>query len=139
MKRSGIILLVICAVGYGMVHAGAGESAGLTLIEPVSAKTAGLAEAGCSLGGDAVSLHYNPAGISGIENQSVSVMYKRGLDEDPVVGISVRMLDVNTGRILWAGSQSETGGCFWFCEDSLSRLTQKVCNALVRRMIKKAY
>ena len=65
--------------------------------------------------------------------------YKRGLDEDPVVGISVRMLDVNTGKIIWAGSQSETGGCFWFCEDSLSRLTQKVCNALVRRMIKKAY
>ncbi len=82
MKRSGIFLIAICALGYTMSFAGAGESAGLTLLEPVSARSAGLAEAGCSLSGDVVSIHYNPAGISGIENQAASVMYKRGLDED---------------------------------------------------------
>lgn len=60
--------------------------------------------------------------------------YKRGLNEDPVVGINIRMLDVKTGKILWAGSQSRTGGCFWFCEDSLNRLAQKVCHALVAEM-----
>lgn len=61
--------------------------------------------------------------------------YKRGLDEDPVVGISARMLDVPRDRILWAGSNSRTGGCFWFCEDSLSRLAQKMCHDLVVNMI----
>ena len=62
--------------------------------------------------------------------------YKRGLDEDPVVGINLRMLDVPSGDILWVGSRSETGGCFWFCEDSLNRLAQKVCHTMVRRMVK---
>lgn len=62
--------------------------------------------------------------------------YKRGLDEDPVVGINVRMLDVGKNKILWAGSRSATGGCFWFCEDSLTRLTQKVCHNLVTGMIR---
>lgn len=63
--------------------------------------------------------------------------YKRGLDEDPVVGINVRMLDVDTGKILWAGSNSGTGGCFWFCEDSLNRLAQKVCHDLILVMLKR--
>ena len=62
--------------------------------------------------------------------------YKRGLDEDPVVGINIRMLDVDTKRILWAGSKSGTGGCFWFCEDSLNRLAQKTCNDLVITMVR---
>jgi curli biogenesis system outer membrane secretion channel CsgG len=62
--------------------------------------------------------------------------YKRGLDEDPVVGINIRVLDVKSGDVLAVGSRSETGGCFWFCEDSLNRLAQKVCHDLVRRMVK---
>ena len=62
--------------------------------------------------------------------------YKRGLDEDPVVGLNIRMLDVKSKRVLWAGSKSETGGCFWFCEDSLNRLAQKVCHDLVKKMVK---
>lgn len=62
--------------------------------------------------------------------------YKRGLDEDPVVGINIRMLDVNSEKILWAGSRSGTGGCFWFCEDSLNRLAQKTCHHLVAAMLK---
>lgn len=61
--------------------------------------------------------------------------YKRGLNEKPVVGINIRMLDVKSGDILAVGSRSETGGCFWFCEDSLNRLAQKVCRDLVRRMV----
>jgi len=57
--------------------------------------------------------------------------YKRGLDEDPAVGINLSMLDVETNEIIWTGSRAETGGCFWFCEDSLTRLAQKVCRDLV--------
>jgi TolB-like protein len=60
--------------------------------------------------------------------------YKRGLDEDPVVGINLRLLDVASRQILWAGSKSASGGCFWFCEDSLNRLTQRVCHDLVSAM-----
>lgn len=62
--------------------------------------------------------------------------YKRGLDEDPVVGINLRMLDVPSRQILWAGSKSATGGCFWFCEDSLNRLAQKICHDLVAGLAK---
>jgi len=61
--------------------------------------------------------------------------YKRGLNEDPVVGINLRMLDVKTNQILWAGSRSSSGGCFWFCEDSLNRLAQDICHDLVTTMI----
>lgn len=63
--------------------------------------------------------------------------YKRGLDESPVVGVNIRMLDIKTSRILWSGSKSGIGGCFWFCEDSLNRLAQKVCHDLVLAMSKK--
>ncbi len=62
--------------------------------------------------------------------------YKRGLNEDPVVGVNLRMLDARTKQVLWAGSKSETGGCFWFCEDSLNRLAQDVCNSLVAQMVR---
>ena len=64
--------------------------------------------------------------------------YKRGLDENPVVGINIRMLDIKSNKILWAGSESRSGGCFWICEDSLNRVAQKVCNDLVDVMSKSA-
>jgi len=60
--------------------------------------------------------------------------YKRGLDEDPVVGVNLRLLDVPRDRILWAASRSGTGGCFWLCEDSLNRLAQRVCREMVTAM-----
>ncbi len=63
--------------------------------------------------------------------------YKRGLDEDPVVGINILMLDVKTDKIVWAGSNSDSGGCFWFCEDSLNRLAQKICRDMVVTMVNK--
>jgi len=62
--------------------------------------------------------------------------YKRGLDEDPVVGLNIRMLDIGTGDVLWAGSESRTGGCFWMCEDSVNRLAQEACHDMVRAMMK---
>ncbi|WP_319523570.1 GNA1162 family protein [Breoghania sp.] len=61
--------------------------------------------------------------------------YKRGLNEDPVVGVNLRMIDAKSKKVLWAGSKSKTGGCFWFCEDSLNRLAQEVCNDLVAEMV----
>lgn len=75
-------------------------------------------------------------GVDSVIYGSVSEYhYKRGLNEDPVVGINIRMLDVGSGQIVWAGSRSETGGCFWFCEDSLNRLAQKTCHKMVTDML----
>ncbi len=58
--------------------------------------------------------------------------YKRGLDQSPVVGVNIRMLDVHTGTVLWAASLSEAGGCFYGCDTSLNELTQQLCSDAVR-------
>jgi len=55
-------------------------------------------------------------------------MYKSGLDEARSWRTNIRSLDIETGKIPWDASRSETGGCSWFCQDSLNRLVQKVCS-----------
>lgn len=65
--------------------------------------------------------------------------YKRGLDERPVVGINVRMLDVKSRQVLWAASRSKTGGHFWFGEDSVNELALNVCGSLVTEMVKNGW
>ncbi|MCK4533268.1 PorV/PorQ family protein [bacterium] len=61
---------------------GAGSSAGITLLQPISAKASGMGEAYSSLSGELSCLHYNPAGLSSLEEQAVSFMYQRGLADD---------------------------------------------------------
>jgi TolB-like protein len=58
--------------------------------------------------------------------------YKRSLNEVPVASISIRLLDVNSNRILWAGSKSAVGGKCWFCDDALTRLAQSIAHDLVK-------
>lgn len=36
--------------------------------------------------------------------------YKSGLDAEPAIGISMRVLEVNTGKVLWAATGTRTGG-----------------------------
>jgi len=36
--------------------------------------------------------------------------YKSGLDGDPAVGVSVRVLDMRTDRVVWSASGTKTGG-----------------------------
>lgn len=57
--------------------------------------------------------------------------YKRGLDQSPVVGINIRMMDVKTGMVVWASSLTEAGGCFYGCDTSLNQLTQELCSKAV--------
>ena len=76
----GVILVSVLST-YAFAK-GAGSSAGITLIQPISAKAIGMAEACSSLSGDILALHYNPAGISSLERQEALFMYQRGLDED---------------------------------------------------------
>jgi len=58
--------------------------------------------------------------------------YKRSLNEVPVASISIRLLDVSSNRILWAGSKSSVGGNCWFCDDALTRLAQTIVHDLVK-------
>ncbi|MBF0451717.1 MAG: penicillin-binding protein activator LpoB [Candidatus Magnetomorum sp.] len=60
--------------------------------------------------------------------------YKRSLNEVPVVSISIRLLDIKTNRVLWAGSKSAVGRSCWFCEDALTRLAQTIAHDLVKSM-----
>lgn len=60
--------------------------------------------------------------------------YKRGIDQSPAVGVNLRMLDVQSGAVLWAASNSENGGCFWVCDDSLNRLAQVVVGKMVHSL-----
>lgn len=53
--------------------------------------------------------------------------YKRGLDEEPAVGVTLRLMDVKSGQVLWVATVSRVGGCDLFCKDSLSRSAQSVC------------
>lgn len=58
--------------------------------------------------------------------------YKRGLGEDPVLSMHLRLYDVKTGAVMWSGSISRTGRFSWFVEDALGRLGQEACRDLLR-------
>ncbi len=74
---------LICLINQVTTFAkGAGSSSGITLLQPVSAKVAGRGEAWTALSGEALSIHYNPAGLSSLEKQELSIMYQKGLDKD---------------------------------------------------------
>ncbi len=66
---------------------GAGSSSGTTLKQPVSAKSAGIAEAYTAFSGDVVSLHYNPSGLLSLEDKEVSFMYQSGFSGDNFTSI----------------------------------------------------
>lgn len=59
--------------------------------------------------------------------------YKRGLGEDPVVGLHLRLYDGETKTVIWSGSHSSVGRFSWFVEDALSRLGQQVSSYLTKR------
>ncbi len=75
----------------------------------------------------------NSLGVDTVFYGSVSEFrYKRGLDQSPVVGINIRMLDVRTGTVVWAASLTQSGGCFYGCDTSLNLLTQQICHEAVK-------
>lgn len=59
--------------------------------------------------------------------------YKKGVDEDPVVGITVRMLDIPESKILWAESVTATGSMYGG-RSSLSSLAHSLCAEMVRTL-----
>lgn len=60
--------------------------------------------------------------------------YRHDLDEEPVVGINVRMIDTKTGSVLWASSHTKTGG--WFGPNSLNKLTQNICHSVAKEILR---
>ncbi|MHC4887785.1 MAG: hypothetical protein ACYTGH_22115 [Planctomycetota bacterium] len=62
--------------------------------------------------------------------------YKRGVGEEPVVGLSLRLVKAKTGAILWRGDRTRIGTYSWWREDSLSRLGGAVCRELARELSK---
>jgi len=82
--RITLITLVLAATVLtgNLMAAGSGTSSGTTLLQPVSAKSAGTAEACTALSGDIICLHYNPAGLASLKAQDVSMMYQLGVAGD---------------------------------------------------------
>lgn len=54
--------------------------------------------------------------------------YKNGLDGEPAVGISLQVIELSTGRVLWSNSGARAG----WSRESLSGTAQKVLRKLAR-------
>ena len=62
--------------------------------------------------------------------------YQRGLDQNPAVGINLRLFDVIDGREIWSASMSRTGSGFFGASSSLNQLAQTVCHEMIDSMLK---
>lgn len=56
--------------------------------------------------------------------------YKSGLDGEPAVGITLKAVDLSTGRILWTASAARAG----WARESLAGTAQRVLATLVEEM-----
>jgi len=54
--------------------------------------------------------------------------YKVGLDGEPVVGLSMQVIDLWSGRIVWASAGSENGGP----RTAVSTVAQKLINSMIK-------
>ena len=74
-------------------------------------------------------------GVDTVIYGSVSeYQYKRGVNQSPTVGINLRMIDVSSGKVLWASSVSKSGGCFFGCTESLNSVAQEALAEMVTSM-----
>ncbi|MBD3272490.1 MAG: PorV/PorQ family protein [Elusimicrobia bacterium] len=84
----GLAIFCFC---YPQVEAseGAGVTSGITLIQPVSARSAGRGEIGAANDGDIGLIQYNPAGLAFADQTQVGTMYQRGFDDDTLAYCAV--------------------------------------------------
>jgi len=59
--------------------------------------------------------------------------YQHGLHEEPVVGLSMRMMRGCDGQVIWASSQSVTGRGF-IHRDSLNQVARRVVHAMAAEL-----
>jgi polysaccharide biosynthesis protein PelC len=57
--------------------------------------------------------------------------YKAGLDGQPAVGVTLRLLDLESGQIIWSGAASGSGGS----REGLAALSERTLSGLLRRLL----
>jgi hypothetical protein len=57
--------------------------------------------------------------------------YKAGLDGQPAVGITLRLLDLQSGEIIWSGAASASGGS----REGLAVLSERTLAGLLKRLL----
>lgn len=93
-------------------------------MESLEGKTVSVQELGEALGAQMLVL-----------GRVTEYTYKHTLGMDPAVGISVRLVDAQTGRVFWHQARSQTGRYSCIKQDCLSRLAQVVCDNLVKSLL----
>ncbi len=56
--------------------------------------------------------------------------YKSGLDGEPAVGVSLRVIDLESGRVLWAASGARTGWGYESASGTAARLVRELLENL---------
>ena len=64
----------------------------------------------------------------------IEYTYKSGVGEQPAVGVTARLIETCSGRVLWSATRARTGSAAWFQEDSLGLLTSRICNDLAQSL-----
>ncbi|MEA3306885.1 MAG: PorV/PorQ family protein [Elusimicrobiota bacterium] len=109
MKKINIILGIVL-ISTPAIASDPGTSAGVTLLQPVTAKAASMGQACSGLRGDISALNYNPAGMASFTSGELSMMYQRGFAEDnygsfvfgrktSYGGFSMSFINYDTGKI----------------------------------------
>lgn len=57
-------------------------------------------------------------------------VYKKGIRERPVVGLDIKIISLQDGTILWAGSYTREELSFLFYEGSLNSTAQRMCRKI---------
>ena len=60
--------------------------------------------------------------------------YKKGLGEEPFVGLNVQMIDVKSRSVVWHSSISITKGLFSIGEHSLNNYSQKAVHKMLKKL-----
>jgi len=75
-------MILALFLGLGMRASGRAATAGNTLLEPASARSAGLADALSAASADLDAMDANPASLAGLAGTHISFQYQRGLSDD---------------------------------------------------------
>lgn len=78
-----VLIFTFCLSVFTSLYAkGKGTSGAIILSQPIGARASGMAEAYTAIEGEVCGIHYNPAGLAGLENKQVSFLYQQGFSED---------------------------------------------------------
>jgi len=61
--------------------------------------------------------------------------YRQGVGQEPAIGLSLRLVEASTGRVVWRKARSRTGQYFIGHENSLSELGQSISKQLAQSLV----